>query len=109
MRSHLGDGRCVVWSPGPLAAGYRCAVDAELADRTVPARLAQWAHTPDPEAFWPAWTRAEAACKLLDVPVVVWLRRYGLVDAPAPRCSSHTFTWRGNVVSCALSAAAPPT
>ncbi|MET8308665.1 MULTISPECIES: hypothetical protein [unclassified Micromonospora] len=73
-RSHLDDGRCVGWY-GPPTAGWRVAVDAERADAPVPPALARRFGTAD---FWARWTRAECCCKLADVPVALWWRRYGL-------------------------------
>ncbi|TNH29705.1 hypothetical protein FHG89_11395 [Micromonospora orduensis] len=73
-RSYLDDGRCVGWS-GPPAPGWRVAIDAERADAPVPPALARRFGGTD---FWARWTRAECCCKLADVPVVAWWRRYGL-------------------------------
>ena len=76
-RSHLADGRVVSWHP-PLPAGVRLAVDAEIADQPVPPALARRFGIDRPEAFWPRWTAVEVACKLLDVPIMVWLSEIGL-------------------------------
>jgi hypothetical protein len=73
-RSHLDDGRCVGWY-GPPADGWRVALDSERADAQVPPALARRFGQSD---FWARWTRAEALCKLADVPVLTWWRRYGL-------------------------------
>ncbi|MCX5070076.1 hypothetical protein OOJ91_29945 [Micromonospora lupini] len=73
-RSHLADGRCVGWY-GPPTPGWRVAIDAERADAPVPPALARRFGTAD---FWARWTRAECWCKLADVPVAAWWRRYGL-------------------------------
>jgi hypothetical protein len=73
-RSHLGDGRCVGWY-GPPAPGWRVAIDAERVDAPVPRALARRFGASD---FWSRWTRAECCCKLADVPMVTWWRRYGL-------------------------------
>lgn len=77
-RSHLDDGRCVGWY-GPPVPGWRVAIDAERADAAVPPALARRFGVAD---FWARWTRAECCCKLADVPVAAWWRRYGL-GAPA--------------------------
>lgn len=69
-RSHLPDGRIVVWSP-PLDQPY--AVDAEDARRDPPATLAN-ATSLSPQEFWRAWTRCEVIAKLLDLPLASWLR-----------------------------------
>ena len=76
-RSHLADGRVVSWCP-PLPARLRIAVDAEVADQPVPRALARRFGINRPEAFWPRWTAVEVACKLLDVPIMVWLSEIGL-------------------------------
>ena len=31
-----------------------------------------------PGLFWPCWTAVEVACKVLDVPIMVWLSQHGL-------------------------------
>jgi hypothetical protein len=76
-RSHLSDGRTVIWSPR-LPHGVRYAVDAEIADQRVPPALAARFGRSDPESFWTAWTRVEVCCKLHAVPLPVWLSRHGL-------------------------------
>ena len=82
MRSYLADGRVVRLRPAPHAPG-RWAVDAELTAQPVPPLLARRTGISDPARFWPLWTRTEVACKLLDISILVWLRRYG-IEAPAP-------------------------
>ncbi|MFI7606199.1 hypothetical protein ACIBTV_13845 [Micromonospora sp. NPDC049366] len=84
-RSHLDDGRCVGWH-GPLAPGWRVVIDAERADNPVPAALARRFGSAD---FWARWTRAECFCKLADVPVATWWRRYGLGTPP-----DNVVVWR---------------
>ena len=81
-RSHLADGRVVSWSPPPTP-GLRVAVDAEIADQPVPPALARRFGIDRPELFWPRWTAVEVACKLLDVPILVWLSQRGLRVDPA--------------------------
>jgi hypothetical protein len=76
-RSHLSDGRTVIWSPR-LPPGVRYAVDAEIAEQQVPPALATRFGRSDPEWFWTAWTRVEVGCKLRDVSVLTWLSRQGL-------------------------------
>jgi hypothetical protein len=76
-RSHLADGRVVSWCP-PLPPGVRFAVDAEIADQPVPPALARRFGIDRPETFWPRWTAVEVACKVLDVPIMVWLSQRGL-------------------------------
>ena len=76
-RSHLADGRVVSWSP-PLQRGLRVAVDAEIADQPVPPALARRFGIDRPGLFWPCWTAVEVACKVLDVPIMVWLSQHGL-------------------------------
>jgi hypothetical protein len=90
VRSYLADGRVVRLRPAPGASG-RWAVDAELATQAVPPALARRTGIADPARFWPLWTRAEVACKLLDVSILVWLRRYGLEPPPLPgiRIGTH--------------------
>jgi len=99
-RSHLADGRVVSWSP-PLTAGVRAAVDAEIAGQPVPASLARRFGIDRPEVFWPRWTAVEVACKLLDVPVVVWLSQRGLRHDPL-RVRVATFQMSGVVVTVGI-------
>jgi hypothetical protein len=84
-RSHLGDGRVVGWV-GPVPRGMSLAIDAELADAEVPPALARRFGT---VGFWTRWTRAECLCKLVDLPMHMWWRRYGL-EVPA----GFDGTWR---------------
>ena len=77
VRSHLADGRMVSWCP-PLPPGLRLAVDAEIANQPVPPALGRRFGIDRPEVFWPRWTTVEVACKLLDVPILVWLSGRGL-------------------------------
>jgi hypothetical protein len=49
-----------------------------MADQPVPPALARRFGLDRPELFWPRWTAVEVACKLLDVPILVWLSRHGL-------------------------------
>ncbi|MFM9615696.1 hypothetical protein [Streptomyces niveiscabiei] len=80
--AHLSDGRVVTWRvpPGPAP----CAVDAELSTQPPPSALAARLALDHPPAFWAAWTRLEVYCKLLDVPVLVGLHRYGRSTALPP-------------------------
>jgi hypothetical protein len=79
-RSHTADFRTVGWY-APAPAGHRLAIDAELADAPVPPALAARYGT---DGFWARWTRAEGLCKAYDLPILLWLRRYGL-DVPPDR------------------------
>lgn len=96
-RSHLADGRVVSWAPR-LPAGVRFAVDAEVADQPVPRALARRFGSDRPEDFWPRWTEVEVACKVCDVPLMVWLTRRGLRADPA-RVLTATFRTDDLVVS----------
>lgn len=98
-RSHLGDGRSASWSP-PAVGRASVAVDAELANRAVPAALAGRFGVGDPEEFWPLWTQLEVCCKLLDVPVVLWLGTRGL--APHPAVAMRTLQIGDLIVTCGL-------
>ena len=96
-RTHLADGRVVGWV-GPVPAG-RLATDAELADAEVPRALARRFGT---VGFWTRWTRAECLCKLADLPMHVWWRRYGL-EVPADFGGTwHTAEAGGLVVTVAV-------
>jgi hypothetical protein len=99
-RCYLADGRRVTWCPPPVAdpAGSRWAVDAEIAAQPVPPALATRTGIRDPEEFWCRWTAVEVACKLLDIPVMVWLKRYG-IGAPPAGLSIATFRYDDLIVS----------
>lgn len=77
-RSHLPDGLVVSWLPARPAGRY--AVDAEYADRPVPAAMARRHGAED---FWTRWTRAEVCAKLTATPVLLWLAAHGLPADPA--------------------------
>lgn len=103
VRSHLADGRTVVWEP-PERPG-RHAVDAEIAGQDVPPALGARFPAEDPRAFWRAWTRAETLAKLADVPILVWLTRHGIgaCDDDAcvcPRAELTTTEIGGVLVTC---------
>ena len=85
VRSYLEDGRLVQWRPPREAfpAIIRWAVDAEIASQAVPSALAARTGISAPEIFWPRWTAVEVACKLLDVPMVMWIVDFGLDPLPA--------------------------
>lgn len=85
------------WLPS-APPGIAFALDAELADRPVPSALSRWSGGLGATDFWGPWTRVETCCKLLDVPVAVWLRRHGLVEDPT--LPMVTFRHRGAVVTC---------
>ncbi|NNG40194.1 hypothetical protein HJ588_13055 [Flexivirga sp. ID2601S] len=72
VRSHLADGRGVVWDPA-LPQGFSAAIDAEILLQSVTPRLARRVGSDDPAIVWPRWTRCEVAAKLLDLPVLSWL------------------------------------
>lgn len=86
IRSYLSDGRVVRWRP---AAHGVWAIDAELSGRPVPPALAAATGIHRSADFWPAWTRAECAAKLLDVPILVWVRRHGLSPGPLRAAGLH--------------------
>lgn len=79
-RSHLSDGRAVAWT-APSPRGCRLAVDAELLGQRVPPvllrRAGVAADLPERDV-WRQWTRAETVAKLLDVPILLWVREHGL-------------------------------
>jgi len=60
------------WMPVAGITGAT-AFDVERLDNPLPAALVPAGQ--GSEAFWAAWTRAEALSKLLDVPVLQWIRR----------------------------------
>ena len=97
-RSYLADGRVVRWRPRVLSP-LRIAVDAELADQSVPPALERRFGVADPRKFWTQWTRVEVCCKLLDVPVLQWLAIRGLAS-DVPEIAMHTQTLDGLVVTC---------
>lgn len=82
-RSYLADGRMVSWSPTPVPAGVRLAVDAEITWQPVPRALAERFGISEPATFWPLWTQVEVSCKLADVPLLAWLQRHGLTADPS--------------------------
>jgi hypothetical protein len=87
-RTYLADGRRICWHR-QAPDGWRLAVDAERASQPVPPSLGNRVATTSPSDFWPAWTRTEVVCKLLDVPVLVWLTLHGLHSEP-PAVQLHT-------------------
>lgn len=86
VRSYLSDGRGVGWNPPSTTSRWQAALDAERLDQRVPVvlqRLARRGSGLDPtslpaEQLWQQWTRAEVLAKLLDVPILTWIGRYGL-------------------------------
>jgi hypothetical protein len=97
-RAHLADGRVVAGvSPSGGLPGT-LAIDAELASQRPPPALARRFGPLHDEEFWRRWTQVEVACKLLDVPVLVWLRRHGL-DATPAGVDLHTYVEAGIVVT----------
>jgi hypothetical protein len=88
-RTHLADGRIVVWTD---VDPHSHAIDAEIADQPVPPALARRTGIRSAERFWPLWTAMEVACKLLDVPAHLWLKQHGLsVAHVAARLDIATF------------------
>ncbi len=49
----------------------------------MPSALAARTGITEPAVFWPRWTAVEVACKLLDVPMVMWIVDFGLDPQPA--------------------------
>jgi hypothetical protein len=90
-RSHLSDGRCVGWFPAVRPA--LAAVDAEIVTDPPLALVARYGHAD----FWERWTRAETAAKLVDEPIVVWLRAHGLTD-PDPGTFALSTSRHGSLV-----------
>jgi hypothetical protein len=75
--SRTSDGRVLCWRPHGLGVeGDRWAIDAELADQSVPPTLARRWGSDDPTRFWPHWCVLEVVAKLTDVPVVRLSTRY---------------------------------
>lgn len=88
LHSWSADGRRVCWRTTHESA----AVDVEQWTAAVPEALARRWPLPRTE-FWAAWTRAEVHAKLLDTPILTWVRTHGL-DAPDP---SGVRTWTQRV------------
>jgi hypothetical protein len=87
-RTRLSDGSTLVWRTPQALHGMATAVDAELLGQPVPPTLAlRFPDLPRPE-FWSQWTQAEVTAKLLDTPILLWLRAHGLKAGPglAIRC-----------------------
>lgn len=80
-RTYLADGRRICWHR-EAPEGWLLAVDAELTTQPVPPSLGNRIATTSPADFWRAWTRTEVVCKLLDVPVLVWLTLHGFHVEP---------------------------
>lgn len=97
-RSYLGDGRRVSWSP-LRTADTLIAVDAELTHQQVPRSLGHRFGADDPLDFWRRWTTNEVAAKLLDVPILLWLARYGL-PFQVRGVTTKTFQIDDVVISC---------
>jgi hypothetical protein len=83
----------VQWRPpaSPRTTGWTWAVDAEISTQPVPEALAARTGITAPDAFWPRWTAVEVACKLLDVPVVMWISEHGLNPGDA---ADRGMVWR---------------
>ena len=82
-RCYLADGRGVAWNPSDTN-GFRLAIDAELIAQRIPpsvVRRARLTEPVEPLDFWRRWTQAEVLAKLLDVPILMWVRQHGL-DVP---------------------------
>lgn len=111
-RSYLADGRVVVWL-ATAPPGWSLAVDAELHGRALPDVIlrrmrgsagASGVADDTPAGAVGAWTRAEVAAKLTDVPILLWLTRIGLGrptedEAIARRLLISTWVSRGIVLS----------
>lgn len=81
-RSYLADGSGVAWLvPQALHEHGRFAVDIERVSPVRPILQRRFGMT-SPSEFAQAWTRAEVCAKLLDIPIVVWLKHYGLSFDP---------------------------
>lgn len=77
-RSYFADGGGVAWLvPERLREQARFALDVE-ASRPVRPSLQRRFGITDPQIFVAAWTQAEVCAKLLNIPIVVWLKKYGL-------------------------------
>ena len=68
--------RMLVWRPGPAVRGH-AACDIEAYDRPVPAPLRPRGCTA--LEFFARWTATEVVAKVLQIPVVIWIREQGLV------------------------------
>lgn len=99
VRSHLDDGRSVVWSP-PTPPNVRLAVDAERRRRPPPL-VGGLLRAGEGDDFWRVWTRMEVHCKLLDVPAVVALHgRPPVAALDDHRVLTVTFDVGAVVVTC---------
>ena len=88
-RSYLADDRLVTWLPAS-PAGMLIAVPRSLGRRF---------GAKDPLDFWRLWTTNEVAAKLLDIPILLWLTRYGLRRA-VRGVSTRTLEIDDVVISC---------
>ncbi|QGF23574.1 hypothetical protein [Raineyella fluvialis] len=79
-RTHLPDDTVLSWLPADLTGIDRYAIDAEYADRPLPAALTRRFGDQD---FWTRWTRAEVCAKLTDTPILLWIDLHGLPADPA--------------------------
>lgn len=89
--SRTRDARIVCWNPP--AAGFRVAVDAEVAGQAVPGPLARRWGTGDPGVFWRWWTATEVAAKLVDEPIMAWVSNSPPVTENPVRARCGTVWW----------------
>lgn len=75
--SYDANGTRYLWFPSGAIDGT-LALDVELLSSAPPPLLRE--RFADVGDFWTAWTRTEVACKLSDIPIAVWLRRFGLEE-----------------------------
>ncbi|BDZ58894.1 hypothetical protein FB554_2090 [Barrientosiimonas humi] len=79
-RSYLADGRVVAWDVTP-PPGWSVAVDAELEGQQLSDLVRRRAGLPvgtGQAQTLVAWTQAEVMAKLLDVPILLRLKEFGL-------------------------------
>jgi hypothetical protein len=87
VRSYDFEGRCFSWEPPSGLRYSTAAIDVERKDTRVSTVLQRRFRLP-PHAFLKRWTATEAVAKVIDRPILAFVREQGLLNT-GERCWSH--------------------
>jgi hypothetical protein len=79
-RSYDRYGSCFSLQAPPDLFPKALALDIEARDTAVPSMLYSLSGCKGTDEFWAIWTRSEVAAKLLNIPILAWIRTHGLLS-----------------------------
>jgi hypothetical protein len=108
-RSYDGCGGMLQWRPSADLAAYPRACDIERYDRRVPEAFKGLRGTSDTLEFFASWTATEVIAKLAKVPILLWIKAFGLAPCAPGAQTAREYAGHGFILRNVLVPELPAT